>query len=56
MKRIELIADEGMVYTNGEMYGAIIYPAEGLDINTFYQIPIEEYRRIINEQEQDEPF
>ena len=54
-ERIELVADEGMIYTNGDTYGVIIYPANGLDISKFYQIPIEEYNKLLEEQMQSLP-
>ena len=50
-RRTPLIANEGMVYTNGEMYGAIIYPADGIDVSRFYQITKEEYNKIKEKQE-----
>ena len=42
MRRV-LTADEGMIYTNGEVYGAVIYLAEGVDASAFYEITREEY-------------
>lgn len=50
MRRI-LTAKEGMIYTNGEVYGITIYLAENVDESTFYEITIEEYEAIMNEQE-----
>lgn len=39
----ELIAREGMILTNGTIYGRIIYVADDVDINSFYEITEEEY-------------
>lgn len=41
--RILLQADEGMIYTNGETYGVLIWLEEGIDPSTYYQITQEEY-------------
>ena len=46
-KRIFLIADEGKVLTDGEIYGTEIILAEGVDESAFYQITREEYEKII---------
>jgi hypothetical protein len=54
--RIPITASEGMILTNGEIYGTTIYLAEGVDASTFYQIPIEEYNRILEEQRQKELY
>ena len=53
MERIKLIANEGMVYTNGEIFGSIIYLAEGVSTDDFYEITREEYERILEEQENE---
>ena len=42
-ERILLVADEGYVYTNGEVYGSTIYLAEGESADNFRQISREEY-------------
>ena len=44
-----LVANEGYVYTNGEIYGTTIYLAEGKSAEDFYQIPIEEYNSRMEE-------
>lgn len=52
--RVRLIADEGMIYTNGEIYGLDITLAEGLTGEGFYQISQEEYeKKLAEETEQD---
>lgn len=51
MNRKILNASEGMIFTNGEIYGAQIYLAEGVDETTFYEITRDEYDRIMSERE-----
>lgn len=51
MERTILKAKDGYIFTNGETYGETIYLAEDVDEKTFYEIPIEEYREIINSEE-----
>ena len=48
-----LVANEGYIYTNGEIYGTKIYLAIGTDKNTFYQITREEYEKILAEGEEE---
>lgn len=50
--RIRLIADEGELWTNGEIYGTDIYLAEGMDDKDFYTITKEEYEEILKEEEE----
>lgn len=38
MERKILKASDGMILTNGEIYGSEIYLAEGVDESTFYEI------------------
>lgn len=44
--RKTLTASEGHVLTNGEVYGTIIYLAEGMDGSDFYEITEEEYEEL----------
>lgn len=50
-KRIPITASEGMMLTNGEIYGKTIYLAEGVDASDFYEISVEKYNRILEEHE-----
>lgn len=38
-----ITANESKVLTNGDVYGKVLYLAEGVDPNTFYEISDEEY-------------
>ena len=49
-----LRADKGYVYTNGEIYGTIIYLAKSVSKDAFYQITKEEYEKIMAEQMEEE--
>ena len=44
-----LIANEGKVLTNGEIYGKVIYLAEGVDESNFYEITEQKYEQIMLE-------
>lgn len=49
--RVNLIADEGYIYTDGENYGRIILLENGRSAEDFYQISIEEYENKMIEME-----
>jgi hypothetical protein len=55
-ERKPIIASEGMILTNGEIYGTKIYLADGVDVNSFYEITIEEYHRYLEEQDENNLF
>ena len=44
--RIKITASEGMVLTNGTVYGKIVYLAQGKDPHSFWEISDAEYARI----------
>ena len=48
MRKI-LTANNGKVLTNGEIYGKVIYLAEGADESKFYEITEEEYENVLAE-------
>lgn len=50
-KRTTLIADEGMILTDGTDYASVTYLAVGEDESKWYEIPEEEYERIMAEKE-----
>lgn len=41
--RTKITASEGMVLTNGEAYGTVIFLAEDDDADNYYEITREEY-------------
>ena len=47
-----LYADEGMVLTDGETYGKIIYLEENADESFYVEITEAEYEKILREQEE----
>ncbi len=44
--RLVIYSDEGMVLTNGELYGKQIFLAEGMSADDFYEISDKEYAGI----------
>ena len=50
MRDNTLIARDGYIYTDGEVYGSIIYLANGTSPDSFYEIAVEEYQKILDEQ------
>ena len=53
MERTILKARQGYVYTNGVDYGKIIYLANGVNADSYYEITDEEYNKILEEQENE---
>lgn len=53
MKVLKTIyADEGMILTNGEIYGRTILLAEGASETDFHEISEAEYEEILRKQEE----
>lgn len=50
-KRTTLIADEGMILTDGKDYASVTYLAVGADESKWYEITEAEYERIMAEKE-----
>lgn len=48
--RLVLYADEGKVLTDGEIYGKIIYIAEGASESDYHEITDSEYKEIVAEE------
>lgn len=51
MSRVKLTADEGMVLTNGGVYGRVVYLGAGDSPDNWHEITDEEYADILAEQE-----
>lgn len=54
--RITLEAEDGMIYTDGVVYGTEIRLEVGRSSEEFRQIPLEEYEKILNEQAENNSF
>lgn len=52
-QRIILYAAEGMVLTDGEHYGKIIFVAEDVSPDMYYEITDNEYENILKQQEEN---
>ena len=48
-QRIVLYAEDGKVLTNGAEYGTVIYLADGVSADSYYEITKEEYDKIIEQ-------
>jgi hypothetical protein len=48
-ERLTLYADEGMILTDGEHFGKIVYLEIGADASSWHEITQEEYERIFEE-------
>ena len=44
--RTKITASEGMILTDGEIFGTEIFLAEGMTEKDFYEIPREEYEKM----------
>ena len=49
--RVKLTASEGMILTDGEIYGKELFLAVGADESKYREIPIDEYENILEENE-----
>ena len=52
--RLIVYAEDGMVLTNGEIFGKEIYLAEGMSADDFYEITDAEYEEILSVEIQEE--
>ena len=50
-ERVILYAEEGMVLTDGNIYGKTVYLADDKDKTSFTEITDEEYEKILAEEE-----
>ena len=53
MERKILKASDGMILTNGEIYGAEIYLAKDADETKYREITKEEYEKIMGEEKEE---
>ena len=54
MNRVKLTATDGMVLTNGEVYGRVVYLGDGDSPDNWHEITDAEYAEILAEQERGE--
>ena len=52
-KRVVLYASDGMVLTNGQNYGKIVYLADPIDEYSYKEITDEEYKEILEKREEE---
>lgn len=52
MRDKPIVAAEGMIMTDGEIYGTKIFLAEGRDPGEFREIPLAEYEKLMEQEEQ----
>lgn len=53
LQRLKITADNDMILTNGIVYGRVIYLGVEEDIENFTEITVEEYNRILEEQNKE---
>lgn len=51
--RVKLTASSGMVITNGETFGTVVYLASDVNPEDWYEITEEEYNSIVEKQLKD---
>lgn len=47
-----ITADDGLILTNGEIYGRVIFLADGQSAEDFHEITDEAYKEIMKDQEE----
>ena len=47
------VARYGMIFTNGTEFGRIVYIADGVDENSWYEISEEEYEQYMKAREEE---
>lgn len=48
-----IYAEEGKILTNGEIYGRVIFLADGMSEDGFYEITEAEYQKALEEKSQE---